>query len=90
MASNPQLRHNPERLRVSASRVTHGPGPSPRLAFLDSVAHFPRPLTASQLAKLGREKALPHAVFLTEATDSPQSRRASVGKPSCTSKAGVA
>ena len=87
MASNPQLRHNPERLRFSASRDTHGPAPSPLLAFPGSIARFPRPLTASQLAKLGREKATPHAVFLTERTSSPQSLRASVGEPSRTTKA---
>jgi hypothetical protein len=90
MASNPQLRHNPERLRVSASRVTHGPVQSPLPASLDSIASFPRLLRAPQLAKLSREKATQHAVFLTEGTGSPQSPQASVGEPSCTTEAGVA
>ena len=57
MASNPHLRHNPERLRLSASWATHGPVRSQLPAFLGSITSFPRPLTTSQLARLGRERA---------------------------------
>lgn len=49
MASNPHLRQDPERLRVQASALTHGPVRLPLLATGLPVA--------SQLATLSRGKA---------------------------------
>ena len=90
MASDPYLRQVPERLRDLASVLKRGPARLLHLAFLDAVAHFPRLLAASQLARLSPEKATPHAVFPTNAGGPPQGRRAFVGKPSCIPKASAA
>lgn len=90
MASNPQLRHHPERLRAAASRVAHGPVRAPLRASPGSIAGFPRPFASSRLAKLGRERATAHAVFPTGGMDSPQGPHASVGGAPCTIQAGVA
>jgi hypothetical protein len=90
MASDPHLRHYPERLRESASRAAHGPVRPPLTACLGSTASFPRLRAASQLAKLSRVKATPHTFVPTEAARSPQSRPASVGTSSCTSTGGAA
>ena len=78
MASNPQLRQVPERLRVLASVPQRGPGRLPLLALvlLNGL------LAASQLARLSRDKATAKTVFLTRALGSPQSRASLVGKPS--------
>ena len=57
MASNPHLRQVPERLRVKASALTHGPARLSLLALRMLIGLSTGLPAASQLARLSRGKA---------------------------------